>query len=261
MRIGVIFVGYNTEEYIEASLRPWLNAASQDIDGHGLDGNDFVICAVNVPFIGFPNEAQDKTREILLEHERLEQIHLISSDTPMAETAARGAALYHLIEKGCDLVIQVDSDEGYTQQDISRIFAFVKTNPFIDWFRICLKNYVFDTKTYLKEPFTPPRIHRVKPSGYKAHSFSGDNDIQYGGTITRDILPQSRFASMTIPQSVAWPAHFSWLDDDRSQRKIRYQLEGRKWPECSFAWKDGHLEFNKAYFAAKGLPLPEVITE
>jgi len=130
----------------------------------------------------------------------------------------------------------------------------------VDWFRLSLKNYVFDTSTYLADPFTPPRIHRVNIRGYRAHSFWDDNNVLYCGTITRDLKRDVDFPSLTVPKGVAWIRHDSWLNDSRSRRKIEYQVNGRKWPSCSFAWDDskGGLIWNEAHFARIGQPIPEV---
>lgn len=251
MRVGCIYTAYQTEEYVEMSLGPWMAAKEGRLGGH-----DYLICAVSVPFAGFEQPAtKDRTIDII---KSAGVDHLITSDTPMTEVAARGEALQWLVDQGCDILWQVDSDEAYQVSDIQRLVAFVDSQPFVTWFRVCLKNLVFDDKHYLAEPFAPPRIHRVNPPRYKVQSFRADNDVQYTGTITQDIKPQDHFASMTISKEVAWPAHWSWLSDDRSRRKIEYQL--KRWGSCSFAWENG-LVFNKAYYAARGEPLPQVLSD
>lgn len=254
MRVGVIYSAYNAREYVERSLAPWVHLKyrygkmSMPV-GHPKNPYSFTICAVNVRFAGFETETEDGTRELLRAYAARGDIHLIDAPDNVPEATARGMALSYL--KGqVDVVWQVDADEFYTEADIHAILAYVRANPYAEWFRLSLKNYVFDEVTYLTEPFTPPRIHRVNVRGYRAHSFSGDNDIQYGGTITRDIVPQERFASVTVPESVAWIRHLTWQDNDRSRAKIEYQLNGRGWPQCSFAW-DGGLRFNPALPAPK----------
>lgn len=249
MTIGVILTGFNMEEYVGPCLDAWRQARDARLDGH-----DFLICAVSVPFAGFPVSEEDDTVECLAAHLVAGRIdHLIAEPRNIPETTARGMALNWLTLSGADIVWQVDIDEMYEFHEIARIVEFVDANPWAAWFRLSLKNYVFDEQTYLTEPFTPPRIHRVRVDGYRAHSFSGDNDIQYGGAITRDIVPQSRFPSVTVPPSVAWVKHLTWQNNDRSRRKIEYQLQGRGWPQCSFAWDDTKgLVFNPA------LPVPKV---
>lgn len=256
MNIGVIFTSYRMAEYLASSFRPWAEARL-----HNLGGHSFKICAVSCAFQGFDLPPEDFTTDDLkvsLEDRFLDQ--LLTSDQPVSEVGARGDALSWLISAGCDTIIQVDGDEIFAESDIVKIFDFVEKRPLIDWFRISYKNLVFTRNQYLAEPFAPPRIHRVRIGGYRAASFWDDNNIAYHGTITRDIRRDTDFASVTIPWSVAAPLHYTWLNNDRSRRKIEYQTKGRGW-ECSFAWDTakGGLTFNEPYFHKRNLPIPEVL--
>lgn len=170
----------------------------------------------------------------------------------MKETEARGEALRWLVDQGIEVVIQIDADEFYTAAEIERIFAFVASRPQIAWFRGSLKNYVFDDKTYLVEPFTPARIHRINVGGYQARGFWDDNNVSYYGTITRDIKRDLDFPSVTIPKNMAWVKHLTWGNDLRSKRKIDYQLNGRGWPTCSFDWDE-----TRGLIWRAGQPIPE----
>lgn len=248
MRVGVIFTAWQMAEYLPQSLGPWTDVRAQRLDDH-----EIVICAINVPFAGFPQaETSDVTTQILknrLEDQEID--HLITSDEPMAETEARGAALTYLKTRDVDIVVQWDADEITTEYDISRILRYVDGQPYVAWFRISYANLVFDRRTRLVDPFTPPRIHRVQFGIDEATHFSADNDIAYGPR------HQSALPSMTIPEAVAAPLHYSWVADDETSRarcraKIRYQLEGRQWPSCSFAWDDADgLIFNPALSAPR----------
>lgn len=251
-KIGIIYCAYNTREYVCPSLWPWVNIQYKE------GTPEIVICAVNVRFARFNADVEDGTREMLRGYlERGEIDYLIDGPDNIPETTARGMALHWLKDQGCDATWMVDSDEFYTIPEIGRILTFVSNNPWSTWFRLSLKNYVFDDRTYLADPFTPPRIHRIRLRGYEAHSFSADNDIQYGGIITRDIIPQDQFPSMIVPKEVAWVKHLTWQNNLRSKKKIEYQLKGRGWPQCSFSWDDskGGLIFNPA------LPTPKTYTE
>lgn len=249
---GVIFCGFNCADTLESALSPWIQAREQR-----LGGNKISICAVSVPFIGFGDcRAHDNTHFLLNQFwSRYEIDHVISHETPMKETAARGEALKWLVERGVDATFLVDADEFYTIDEISRIFAFAESHPQIAAFRGSLKNYVEASgqRAYLTEPFTPLRLHRVRYGTYVADSFYDDNGVLYRGTITRDFKRDIDLPVLTIPRNVAWTRHESWGNNERSRKKIAYQLEGRRWPSCSFAWDDeqGGLIFNPA------LPIPE----
>lgn len=238
MKVGVIYTCFNAENLLPMSLPPWVEARATKLGGH-----DYVICAVSVPFEAFGEEATDRTRSILGEALNEWTIdHAIVRDKPMKETEARGLALRWLVEQGVDITFQADADERYVAAEIERILAFVAARPGIAWFRGSLRNAVFDAHTFLVEPFTPPRIHRVHlPGGYVADGFWDDNNVRYTRPWEREkmscpVLMDTQLPHLTIPKSAAWVKHFSWLNDSRSRKKVAYQ-EARKW-RCDFAWDE-----------------------
>lgn len=247
---GIIFIGYNTESYISDSLAPWIEARRSSLGGHS-----YIICAVSLPFAGFPHDNIDNTIPILQNMLDIDQIdHIITEPRNIPETTARGMALSWLKSQDVDIVIQWDSDEILDQQELTQIISTVESNPWIIWFRLSYRNLVFTSDQWLAEPFTPPRIHRIKVNFGEAVGFEADNDIIYQ-RLDGVFLHQRDLSSITIPWSIASPLHYTWLNDDRSRRKIEYQLKGRGWPQCSFSWDDskGGLIFNPA------LPAPKVI--
>jgi len=266
-KVGVLWVGFNTEQYVAQSLQPWLNMRARFTNPNEIPSrrvDEFVIGAVSVPFRDFPQARCDRTAEMLEQYKAGGWIdHLHVSDVPTTEVAARGAMLRQLVNDGCEICLQVDSDEVYQEDEIARIFDYVRMNTWIWWFRLSLKNAVFTPTTFLAEPFTPARIHRVVVGGWAVNGFWDDNNVTYSdGTKTRR---DTEFASMTIPTSIAWIKHLSWLDDGpngRSRAKLRYQSS--RWSGvCSFRWDEptNSLAFNEAYYRARGEPLPEVVHE
>lgn len=260
MRIGVIWVGYQCEDLLKDSLSPWITARKTR-----LGGDDWVICAVSIPFKGFEQPtALDSTVTSLSMGPLLGgQIdHLITSETPMTETEARGVALRWLRDVGkVEATWMVDSDEVYLEKDIVAISSFIVANPFVSSFRVSLRNAVFTKDQYLVEPFCPSRIHRIKTGSYIADSFWDDNNILYRGTITRDFKRDTEFASMTVPKECAFVKHMSWLSNERSRLKCEYQI--RRWGQSSYRWneKTNSVAFNEDYYRARGLPLPAVARE
>ena len=251
MKIGIILIGYNMEEYVQPCLRAWTDARGMRLGGH-----EFIICAVSLPFLGFPDAKEDGTRSMLCDLEGMGYIdNVIESPRNIPETVARGMALSWLKDRGITHTIQVDLDEFYTEADILNIFSFVEVNPFIVAYRLSLKNLVFDEHTYLAEPFMPMRIHRIDSlSSCIATSFWDDNNVLYEGAITGAKVKDIEMANMTIPPSVAFVRHASWLSNDRSRRKVEYQL-ARGWTP-SFLWDDSKgLIFNPA------LPAPKILSD
>jgi hypothetical protein len=245
---GVIFCAWGTLDLVDKSLAPWIELRRQ---------GKCKICAVSVRFAGFEGD-DDGTREYLRGALECGDIdHLVDSPDNILETTARGMALTYLKDQGVTHVWQVDSDEWYEIDQINRIIEWVKANEFIVWHRLSLRNYVFDEKTYLADPFTPPRIHAIDSrSSCIAEQFYEDNAIMYRGTITNQLFPDKAFASDTIPESVAAIRHLSWPNSLRSKKKCEYQ-KARWGNACSFIWDDsqGGLIFNPA------LPRPRIIHE
>ncbi len=262
--IGVIFVGYGTKDLLSRSLTPWI-ALRKDPE------YKVSICAVSLRFAGFEGEDDGTQDELCRYFNRGDIDLLIRGPNDIPETQARGMALTYLKNEGCDILIQWDSDESADMESLKTMLAFTEANPFVCWFRFAYSNLVFDERTRLADPFTPPRAFRTRFGNKEAWAFSGDNDIYYSnprGPDGRALNDEGSYytflhelPSVTIPESVFRPLHYSWLADTperaaRSRAKIRYQLEGRKWPSCSFSWDDaqGGLIFNPA------LPRPSVIT-
>lgn len=258
MKIGIIYTCYQMEDLLDRSLPPWIEAKKRSLGGH-----TYEICAICVPFIGYPLDGiEDNTKTKLLNHLAAKEIdHLISGRQPMLETEARSEALRWLtlgVDKA-DITIIVDGDEFFLKEDILGAAAYVESQPLTTWFRLPYRNLVFTRNQYLAEPFTPPRIHRVRAGSYRTHSFWADNNVLYGGAITRDLKQDLHFASATIPTHMAYPLHETWLNNARSKSKVKYQLD--RWGTCSFRWDEskGGLTWNESYFAARGEAIPEVL--
>lgn len=244
MRIGIIYCAYSSEEYVEKSLSPFLNP---------VNGHSFAVSAISYPFENFEKGGNKKTLDILRKYRDDRKITLNYGPDPIKETVARQIALDDLSKRGIDLVWMVDSDEFYSIEQIKEIIQFVADEEFITWFRICLKNRVFDGG-YLEEPFAPPRIFRVKAPNYTINKFYDDNNVNYRGRLKGDIVPDLALANMMIPKRIAWVDHMTWLNDERSKKKVEYQ-KARGW-NCSFKWnyEKGYLEFNEEYYNGKNFP-------
>ncbi len=260
MRIGIILTGYGMADYVQSCLAAWIAARTSRLDDH-----EFIICAVSVPFAAFPNAEDDGTVARLAAHLAAGEIdHLITEPKGIPETEARGAALSWLDTKDVDVIWQVDVDEIYTERDISRILRYVEANPFVAAFRLCLKNYVFDHQTYLADPFTPMRIHRLKAAHLEAVAFWADNNVLYEGAGYR--VRDDSLATLTVPQTVAFVTHVTWLSDSRSRAKITYH-EGHFTSRpaglrCSYSWDDDKgLVFNEAYYQFVGQPIPRLLRD
>lgn len=250
-KIGIIFCSYNNKEYLLDSIDPWINCVKNN-----LGGDEFLISAVSVPFKHFPLQKRDSSYRILDNYVSMGLIkELFLIDEPMDETAARDLCLESLKKEFCDIIILVDNDEIFTVEQICNIIKFIKKDPYVAWYRLCLKNYVGDG--YLSDPFTPPRIFR-NVGKFKLFRFIEDNLISYLDE-EKEINPNT-LGNKTIPKEIAFVIHKSWPNDLRSKDKCNYQMA--RWGDCSYKWdEETGIQLNEDYYLSRGLVIPKILNE
>lgn len=258
MNLGIIYCCWESADTLVQSISPWLAARESYLGGH-----TYTICVVACPFRGFPQpEALDQTVAMVRQYRAKGEIDMIvSSPSPITEVEARTSALTWLRDsQAVEATIMVDSDEVFTERDITGLTTFMEATPFVAWYRLSLTNLVFDAQTRLVEPFTPPRVHRMhltSPFSLTATAFYEDNNVMYDQApgVNRSVQRDTDLASMTVPPSACAPLHYSWLSNLRSKQKVEYQRS--RWGCCSFKWSDvGGLSFDLDYFKERGLIIP-----
>lgn len=255
MRIGILFCAYNCEETIHQSLAGWLEAKKSKVGGH-----EYIISAVSIPFQEYKDIDQnaDSTPQILGEYVESNKVdYLVTGPKFISESKARDLALEPLLTENLDLVILFDGDEIITVEQILNIINFIQLDPWCSWFSFSYKNYVFDTNTYLVDPFTPPRAFRVKTNGYTLAGFNWDNDTVYKNDMHNEYIFFKNLPTKTIPSSIAWIKHLTWLNNEKTKKKIAYQLSHFK-GVCSYQWniEKNCLEFNRDFYLKNNLPIP-----
>lgn len=249
MKIGVLICAYNTRDTVEESLSAWIKLRNNP------GPYQFVFSAVSVPFKEYAsfNLENDGTTEYL---RGLNLDYLVDHPEYLGEAEARTSALRPLLDEECDWIFLHDSDEMITVSEINYILSYIKDKNLFTWFGVNYKNYVFDNKTWI-DGFCPPRVFRRISSGFIIDSFFWDNDIQYKSLITNEIRSYKSFGSQKIPKNLAHVRHQTWLNNEKSKRKITYQKEHFH-GECSYKWNDEKncLEFDPAFYAKNSQPLP-----
>lgn len=258
-KIGILYCGYNTEEYVDQSIQPWINARADK-----LMGCEFVICAVSVPFLEYKDDNfRDGTTEALNDYYKNFKIdHLITEPQYVLEHIARDNALQYLLSQGIDSLILVDADEIWEESQIKEILGKVCLDKFTSWFSVQYRNFVFDKQTHLVDYFTPPRIFRVETNGYKLLRFNWDNDTVYGTDCfefnknCRKEVPHRELPHKLIRGTAI--NHYSWIGET-AKRKIFYQ-QAHFQGVCSYKWDDiNGLSFNEDYYKKLGQKVPEVV--
>lgn len=245
MKIGIIYCGYNTEEYVRETITPWIRAK---------DRHDITISAVSVPFeeyLGL-DQGNDGTTEILVDLLKNKKIDALYTDPKyVKENIARNFCLFNLLDKKCDLIILVDSDEFYKDEEIDKLIAYTEDNPQYDCYEVHLKNIVFDG-THWVDGFHPFRVFR-NDRNMGINEFYWDNDLIFNNGKTHKHTNWT-----TIPKDVLHVKHMTWLNNEKSKLKIEYHL--KHFGGCSYKWNNelNTLEFDLDYYDRCGYERPKV---
>lgn len=251
MKIGILGCGYACDDYVEEVLQPWINLRKQF--------STVISCVSNLFSEYFDlgiYQDNSKTLDILnKKFENREIDYLFYPEKASQEAIARNEALKPLLSNNCDIVWLLDlSDEIYSEKEIIKTIEFIQSEPFISWFKIEFKNFIFTKDTYI-DGFKPPRIFRRKYNEFNLERFFWDNDVLYKNeNISKNY---QELPSLIIPKSVCNPLHYTWLNNERSKNKIFYQEKHfANGAGCSFKWGDNGLEWNEEYFKKTGQPKP-----
>ena len=259
LKYGIIYCGYNTEEYIVDSITPFL------------DRDNFVVSAVSVPFEEYKDvdDFKDNTTDILRELvEQRKLKYLVDKPAFIKEHDARNLALQSLAKYNIDYIWLVDSDEIYTKKQIDDICKYVKSSG-ANFFSLSLKNFVFDKKHYLEQPFCPPRIFKTKVADSPLTAFYWDNDGSYMCSgrlmawgqefISAQALSYKQLGELeAVPADIAFIDHYSWLNNEIGKRKVAYQL--KHFGHCGYKWNDEQkcLEFDEEFHKKNNENIPTV---
>lgn len=244
MKFGILLTAYNFSDMIDDCLKSWVSLKNEF---------DLEFCAISVPFKEYEglNIKEDNTAQIL---NNKYNIKTITEPRFIDESVARTLAFDELKKAGCDYVWILDADEAYTEDDIRKIIRFVEFNPEIYYFHINFKNYVFDGKCWI-DGFCPPRIFKT----HHAKGFYWDNDMTY--TLKDQDFSYKQMSMATIPKNIAHIKHMTWLNNERTKNKIKYQESHFKNGfGCSYRWNEEKdcLEFNEEYFKKSGEIKPKL---
>jgi hypothetical protein len=245
-RVGILGCFYKKAEYVKDCLAPWIFFRR--------DNPDSRIAITHHQFREVLDDNYDfETFSEIMLYSKL--IDFLSSECiekekfPMNEAQVRNIALRYLLEQDLDYIWLLDLDEFYTEKQIYSILDFVVNND-ADVYRINMKNYVFDGKTYIRG-FCPLRI-------YHARDIVGlhwDNDAVF-----KDGSTYHSKKMIDIPESVAFIKHLTWLNSD-GKEKVAYHM--KHFGHCSYRWNEDNktLEINPDYYIRMGERVPELFKD
>jgi FkbM family methyltransferase len=244
IRIGVLLSAYNSEDYIDECLQPWMSLKEE------FDITFACVSGMYKEYLDFGFRSKNKGTLSKLINYDLDFLLSTGEKSLLDENGSKNSAL-DALKNNCDLVWILDSDEFYTEEDIKNILEFIKKNKKYDWYSVNLKNSTFEKKLWI-DGFCPPRIFRTDRNRGISH-FYFDNHITYNDGENFDNKP-----NIKIPRSVAWVKHYSWLNEDsRSREKIKYQ-DRRFVSGCSFTFNEvnGKIYFSDRFYKERGIEEP-----
>lgn len=256
-KIGLHFSAYESVEFIDKFLAPWLEFKKDKT-------NELIISAGHVCFkefqeMGFPVESKDGTCEVLARKHKNGEIDFFSfTESPLTEAEARTEILKPLLEQNVGCLVISAPDEIFTVNQIKTIFEYIKKDPFLIWYRLEYKNLVFSEDQFIRG-FNPPRIF-FNNRGYKIVKFRADDEILYEKN--GQIIDYLQLPNKQIPFHICAPLHYSWLDNQRSYNKIKYQSLRWNSPNgngCSFKINEnGKLDWNLDFYKRVSQAIPEL---
>lgn len=256
MRIGVSGIGYQCGEHLAEVLQPWFDLRTHGQHkisislAYGIFPEVYAISQTNL-------ETPDSSLASLRKYLSQKKIDsLFVSPEPKYEWNLRTRTLPCLVEGQIDLLWLLDlQDEIYCVDEISRIVNFIEDRQDILWFRVNFKNYAFTCDSYI-EDFIVPRIWRARiPASIRC--FHYDNSVTYEDGQKQEGLPHC-----TIPKSIAFPKHLSWVGSpEYLKKKIAFQR--LHYGICSYKWDEetNRLQFNEDYYRRLGKKMPTVYKE
>lgn len=263
-KIGIIAVGRDCADVLDEVLAPWVESFwRHDIHIHLISATFREMEAVGLTAV--PDKATtDKMQGYARKFDRNISCFIGKEYMTEAEVRDKGREFLMSRDIRADVIWLLDlADEFYTTRQIENIIKFVDKNSLIPWFRVSFKNYVFNEKTYLSQPFQPPRVWYTHYGDKKLMACNYDNDFLYRDTKDK-VVPDKDLPSLTIPINMAWVKHLSWISNQRSKNKVAYQaLHFKHGAGCSFAWDEEKsiLVWNQEYFNKLNQVIPETLVE
>ena len=237
MKIGIQVLAYNCHNTIEDVLNPWFKVKKDYDIKIWVGSGQFKIYQE----LGYENKNKPTLEilEKLLESKKIDCLFTPNSDNLLADHTTRHKSIEYFKENDIDLMIQLDSDEFYSDEEVSNFLEFIKNNKEHTCYNVFYKNLVTDGSHYWEwERFAAAWIKKhggILKYYWDAHwVFLGEdeNNIEYRWVPT-----------ISVPKELVHPIHDTWTNHrkgsgaDHIKSKIEYQEKyyshqsGWKWNE------------------------------
>lgn len=245
-RIGIILSVHEAADQLNRFIKPWLEY-QEKYKNHEIIFSIVHACFKENHEAGAQIYSQDGTMDILGSWWKKHKIEFYNIlDVPASEHDARNVALVPLISAGCDYILSTAPDEFFEVEQIDRLFNYIVKDPFIAVYRINYKNLVFTSNQWI-DGFCPNRIWKVISGQNHLIKFNYDDNTIYE-VKERGPIQDGFLSCKIVPKEICWPIHETWLDNERSHKKVLYQRARWGKDGCSFDWKNDHLVFSLDYY-------------
>lgn len=239
-KIGIQCVAYNCAETFPKLLEPWLKLKETHDVKIWVGSGQYRIYKE----MGCKDE-NGPTLELLKEYLNKGYIdHLFTPDPDnlLEEHTNRDKSVPYFKEQDIDLMIQVDADEFYTEEEVQNLISFVEENPQHNTYNVTFRNLIGEGDKHVD--FTRfvagwiKRLGGIKGYYFDAHWGYNGEDGEW-----RDYRWDNNF---TISKELVNPLHYTWTNNSNttgpSNIKDKIEYQNRYYGEGSnFVW-DEHAQ-------------------
>ena len=246
MKIGIQILAYNCVETFEKLIEPWIKLKGKYNIKIWVGSGQFKIyhdmgCKnLNGPTI--------KLLKKLLNEGKIDYIFQPNPNNLLGDHSTRDKCIPWMKENDIDLMTQLDSDEFYTEEEVSNYFKFVEDNPNYNYLTI-FNNLTGDgSKNYNWPKHTSWWVKRfggISHYYYDAHwSYAGENNSEMKRGSEYGNIEYRWPDSLTIPKELVHPNHYTWTDNkniggpSHVKEKIEYQKRYYNDGECGWRWDE-----------------------
>jgi len=232
MKIGIQCLAYNCAESFPELIAPWLKMKylAYDIDIWVASGQ-----FKEYAELGYEDK-NESTLKLLTEYKNKGKINYVWTPDPnnlLKDHETRNQCIPYFKEKDIDVMIQLDADEFYTDEEAFNLIKFIEENPGYSIYNAIYKNIVGDGEEVDWKRFVASWIK--KHGGIKNYYFDmhwSYNDCEY-----------RQSPDIDIPKSLVNPTHYTWTNNNNTtgpshiKEKIEYQKRIYS-SGCDYEWDE-----------------------
>jgi len=243
MKIGIQLITYNSAETLEKLIEPWLKLKNRyDLkiwvgSGQFKTYHDMGCENLNGPTI--------QVLESMLEKGKIDYLFQPDPDNLLSDHKTRDKCIPWMREQDIDLMIQLDSDEFYTEEESENLIRFIEENPEYSTYNVVYNNIIGEEKEVDWKRFGAGWIKRHGGIGhyyFDMHwSYLGEgNPIETKGEGNVEYRTPP---SITIPKELVHPKHYTWTNSknvggpSHVKEKIEYQKRIYS-SGCGYEWDE-----------------------